>query len=151
MTEHKATEKEWTNMEDSASDGFDDGYASCLIELRARVEALEAANTARTLEILRLTNAVANQVPDRTKLFVDVMADGDDYEPFPNDRQIRNSLVKRVALAISGIEYGLERDEEAVNWASEARAAIREVAAWLRGHGHSAAADVLEVMEAKRG
>jgi hypothetical protein len=25
----------------------------------------------------------------------------------------------------------LERDEEAVNWASEARAAIREVAAWM--------------------
>jgi hypothetical protein len=39
--------------------------------------------------------------------------------------------VNRVALAICGIEYGLERDEEAVNWASEARAAIREVAAWL--------------------
>ena len=42
-----------------------------------------------------------------------------------------SSLVRRVALAISGIEYGLERDEEAVNWASEARAAIREVALWL--------------------
>jgi len=42
-----------------------------------------------------------------------------------------SSLVRRVALAISGVEYGLERDEEAVNWASEARAAICEVAAWL--------------------
>jgi hypothetical protein len=42
------------------------------------------------------------------------------------------SLVSRVALAISGIEYGLERDEEAVHWASEARAAIREVVAWMR-------------------
>ena len=53
-------------------------------------------------------------------------------QPTPNHRQIRSSLVNRVALAISGIEYGLERSEEAVNWASEARAAIREVARWIR-------------------
>ena len=73
-------------------------------------------------------------------------------QPTPNDRQIRSSnhpekqdssLVSRVALAISGIEYGLERDEEAVNWASEARAAIREVAAWLKDKGHEELSDWL--------
>jgi hypothetical protein len=49
--------------------------------------------------------------------------------------------VKRVALAISGIEYGLETDEEAVNWSPEARAAIREVAMWMRENevGYTAA------------
>jgi hypothetical protein len=43
----------------------------------------------------------------------------------------RSSLVERVALAISGVEDSSCRDDEAVNWAPEARAAIREVAAWL--------------------
>jgi hypothetical protein len=49
--------------------------------------------------------------------------------------------VKRVALAISGIEYGLETNEEAVNWSPEARAAIREVAMWMRENevGYTAA------------
>lgn len=67
-------------------------------------------------------------------------------QPTPNHRQIRSSLVERVALAICGIEYNLERDEEAVNWASEARATIREVAAWLREQhdGDPVAATLLE-------
>ena len=42
------------------------------------------------------------------------------------------SLVERVALAISGVEDSSCWDDETVNWAPEARAAIREVAAWLR-------------------
>ena len=70
-------------------------FKACVLELCARVETLEAANTARTVEILRLTNAVANQVPDRTKLFVGTMADGDDYEPTPNHLLIRSLLVER--------------------------------------------------------
>ena len=41
-------------------------------------------------------------------------------------------LVERVALAISGVEDSSCWDDETVNWAPEARAAIREVAAWLR-------------------
>ena len=42
MTTHRATSEQWANMADAASDGFDDGYGACLLELRARVEALEA-------------------------------------------------------------------------------------------------------------
>ena len=92
MTSYRATPEQWADAGAFASD-----TRACLLELRTRVEALEAAN----------------------------------FKPTPNSSQIGRSLVERVALAISGIEYGLERDEEAVNWASEARAAIREVAAWL--------------------
>jgi hypothetical protein len=79
-------------------------YAKCILELRARVELLEATQHAHT---------EANS------------------KPTPNPRQIRSSLVERVALAISGIEDSSCWDDEAVNWAPEARAAIREVAAWL--------------------
>ena len=46
--------------------------------------------------------------------------------------------MERVALAISGVEDSSCWDDETVNWAPEARAAIREVAAWLRveSEGH---------------
>jgi len=98
---------------------------ACILELRARVELLELGAGIR--------DAVAEEL-------------GRNYPAKPD-----SSLVQRVALAISGIEYGLERDEEAVNWASEARAAIREVAAWLREQqdGDLLAAAMLE-REAER-
>lgn len=72
-------------------------------------------------------------------------------QPTPNSNQIRNtdhigdankmvnssarltgSLVERVAVAISRCEDSSCWDDEAVNWEPEARAAIREVAEWLR-------------------
>jgi hypothetical protein len=67
MTDHKATPEQWAQLETWAAIGAE--YSACVLELRARVEALEA-------------NA----------------------KPTPNDRQIRRSLVDRVALAISRCE-----------------------------------------------
>ena len=46
-----------------------------------------------------------------------------DAKPTPNPSQIRSSLVERVVMAIG-------RDGETARW-NEARAVIREVAAWL--------------------
>ena len=56
-----------------------------------------------------------------------------------------SSLVERVAAAITG------EGDEPINWKPEARAAIREVAAWLRDHygGTTASTDLLE-QEAER-
>jgi hypothetical protein len=103
-------------------------WPEAILELRARVEALEAAAHKHIVDpsanILALASRVeALEVSKPLKL-----------TPTPNSSQIGRSLVSRVALAISGIEYGLERDEEAINWASEARAAIREVAEWMRSN-----------------
>ena len=83
MTEHKATPEQWAQIEQFVKDC---GYDSCLLELRARVESLEAA--AKSAE----PNHPAE--PD-------------------------SSLVKRVQKAIGH------------NYPDDARAAIREVAAWL--------------------
>jgi hypothetical protein len=134
-----ATPEQWAQAEEWADNPMIGASDACLLELRARVEALTLAlkdeadcNTACVRNIVeRLKKLEANS------------------KSTPNPSQIRSSLVERVALAISGIEYGLERDEEAVNWASEARAAIREVAAWMRGDGDLIAATVLE-REAER-
>lgn len=58
-------------------------------------------------------------------------------QPTPNQSQIRSSLVDRVARAIG-------RDDEPINWDPEARAAIREVLAWLKEGEHTWAALKLE-------
>lgn len=86
-------------MKDCEADNFDDGYAACILELRARIEALEANSSAG------LTSSNYLGKPD-------------------------TSPVERVARAIG-------RDDEPVNWEPEARAAIREVAAWLKEHGYA--------------
>ena len=92
-------------------------WASAVLELRARVEILEAANEARTAEIIRLTNALARQVPDKDKLLSDTLPDAP-----PAD-----GLVERVADAIAeqATSAGIVNDRPA-------RAAIREVAATAR-------------------
>ena len=87
-TPHKATPVQWKTVEGYAAENFE--ACSCILELRARVEALEAA-----------------QQPPQDKLDRLIALDAAD------------SLVDRVA-AVAG------KDRK------DARAAIREVAAWLR-------------------
>jgi hypothetical protein len=143
---------QWANVQKFAAIASE----SCILELRTRVEALEAAAHKHIVEtsanILALASRVealeaakrqaskvlnvsdlpqwtpeqAQQIADLLTLNPSATLTSYNYPAKPD-----SSLVKRVALAISGIEYGLERDEEAANWASEARAAIREVAAWM--------------------
>ncbi len=155
MTDYQATPEQWANVQKFAAIASE----SCILELRTRVEALEAAAHKHIVEtsanILALASRVealeaakrqaskvldvsdlpqwtpeqAQQIADLLTLNSSATLTSYNYPAKPD-----SSLVKRVALAISGIEYGLERDEEAANWASEARAAIREVAAWMRSN-----------------
>jgi uncharacterized protein (DUF1501 family) len=97
-------------------------WLDAILELRVRVEALEVANSARFMENLRLTNAVADQVPDRNKFLADTMADEDDTKPTANSSQVGGSLVARV-------ERRIRHAHEVGGF--QARAAIREVAAWM--------------------
>lgn len=122
MTDHKATPEQWAMLEERSAPEYD----NTILELRARVEALEAAqqqpepideeeNDRRFHACMDL---IKNATPEQIRAAAGLLE--------------RSSLVKRVALAISGIEDSSCWDEEAVNWAPEARAVIREVAAWLR-------------------
>jgi len=83
MTEHKATPEPW--QADAAR------WLDAIVELRARVEALEANSKSSS-----------------------------------NSPQIGSSLVERVGAAI------FEQFENNAGNEAEARAAIREVAAWMR-------------------
>jgi ribonuclease HI len=106
--QHRAKPYVWAAVEKLGKNDLD--MLNCVLELRARVEALEAAQPAQS-------NHPAN--PD-------------------------SSLVERVAAAITG------DGDDPINWKPEARAAIREVAAWLReenpllGGNSSAFASMLE-------
>ena len=106
--QHRATPGQWALIERMRHHGGHPEF-SAILELRDRVEALEAA--ARP-----------------------------NYPAKPD-----SSLVERVAAAI------IADGDEPINWKPEARAAIREVAAWLRDHygGTTASTDLLE-QEAER-
>jgi len=110
MSEYKATPKQWDMLEEYSAPEYD----CTILELRARVEILESANEARTAEIIRLTNALARQVPDKDKLLRDTLPDAP-----PAD-----GLTERVMAAMACAELSS-------TWEPEARAAIREVAAWF--------------------
>ena len=95
-TPHRATPEQWAQQESWAPNDTD---SSCLLELRDRVEALEAA----------ANNRQHGEAAERA-------------EPGPDA-----SLVDRVANVMYNVALDAGFDSEA-----EARAAIREVAAWLR-------------------
>jgi hypothetical protein len=125
VTDYKATSELWEQVQ-AWSEDRDVSVscdAACILELRSRVEVLEAANRARLIEIIRLTNAIARLVPDRDKFLTDTTADEDDAKPTPNDRQIRSSLLDLVAICLNECGGG--------SWDWQARAVIREVAAWM--------------------
>ena len=85
--------------------------SSCILELRARVEALEAAQR---------VHAEATRPPHQDKLDRLIALCHDDASP-------AGSLVERVGNAINNAPSGRYEDRD-----TQARAAIREVAEWLR-------------------
>jgi uncharacterized protein (DUF1778 family) len=158
MTDYKATPEQWEHVHICAGMKHQVPWATadCLLELRARIELLEAAAQKHIVETSANILALASRVealeaaerqaskvheiseplkltPEQAQQITDLLTPNSSAPLTSSNYPAKpdGSLVRRVALAISGVEYGLELDEEAVNWASEARAAIREVAAWL--------------------
>jgi hypothetical protein len=124
MTDHKATPEQWAYAEEWAAEKY--ACYSCIIELRARVEALECGKNVENLQRL------SDQLLDR---LVELEADQwlrQHAKPKP-EPALAAPLVERVARAIG-------RDDEPIHWEPEARAAIREVAAWLRSRIESVGA-----------
>jgi hypothetical protein len=106
--QHKATPEQWTVIEKTNG-----GYLSaCILELRARVEALEAARQPHQHKVDRL-----------------IALDADDGDPIVMPSSPAGSLAERVARLIAKFaSEGLPGDDAAPT----ARAAILEVAAWFR-------------------
>jgi len=102
---YKATPECWEWQEEWASKEVPDEDSSCFLELRARVEALEAQ---------------VNRIPETIHCAIEDMPTVADPAP------VTGGLNERVKLAIYSVS---------LDGAEEARAAILEVAKWLREQG----------------
>ena len=143
MTDYKATSDHWNQVQKCA-DVVGSSDCSAILELRARVEALEAAAHKHIVETnsdivalftrvesLEAAERQASKVYEISKPLKLTAKQQEELnallrpssKPSPNSSQIGNSLVERVVMAIG-------RDGETARW-NEARAAIREVAAWM--------------------
>lgn len=152
-TSYRATPEQWQYQEQWAKHPHEpDENAACLLELRARVEHLEAmreTEKAALLDIYEYMNWLKSghelnwsrivKLEDGAACPHIVTSDeGTSYcrlaesvansQPTPNSSQISSSLVERVARAISLDSW----DVDPSSWTAEAYAAIREVAAWMR-------------------
>jgi len=117
MTDYKATPEQWEAIAKYAKD-LNSGPA-CLLELRARVEALEAGQrpASKVYEISKPLKLIAKQQQELNALLRPVTS-----QPSPNSSQIGSSLAERVEDALM---------ESIKDQNSMARAAILEVAAWM--------------------
>ena len=101
---HRLTPEQWESIERYADDN---AYDACFLELRARIEGLEAAQQLHTFTADEVAPIVVGAASAAA--------------------QPADSLMDRVARAI----YDAPNNHDGC-WRSEARAALREVAAWLR-------------------
>ena len=143
MTDYTATPEQWADTEHWAYQRNGQTQA-CILELRARVETLEAAAHKHILEtnsnILALFSRVESleaaerqaskvyQISKPLRLTAEQQAELQalltpnfrvGMTPTSTSNQVDSSLVDRVARAIG-------RDDEPINWEEEARAALAE-------------------------
>jgi hypothetical protein len=165
-TPHRATPEDWEYIRLRAEDGV--LLPNCILELRARVKTLEAAQLEQAESHRFCVDAIVRRVEaleaaPQDKLDRLIALDAADPTPDPAMDELRAAsaeaqpagLLERVAEGIAAAD-----DEGLTNmtWNYHARAAIREVAAWLRendsecqmGGDAAATAELLE-QEANRG
>jgi hypothetical protein len=116
--QHRATPEQWAKCEEDAR--LWSGALNCILELRDRIEALEADQLEQAESHRFCTDAIVRRVEALEAAYeetamAELRAANAEAQP--------GSLVERVANAI----YNVPHDS-----AAEARAAIREVAKWLR-------------------
>jgi hypothetical protein len=115
MTDYKATFEQWNDVEQWARSG---SYAStdhCILELLSRVESLEEDSYEENKSNHACFEALVKRIEKLES----------NSQATPNLNIIRSSLVKRVAQAMVA-------DQSEDLYKGEARAAILEVAGWLR-------------------
>ena len=125
-TPHRATPEQWAVTERWAAEMLP--YYSCILELRDRLAAAE-----QRISELEAGAACPHVVSsDEGTSYCGLAEQTANSQPTPNDRQIRSSLVRCVAFAISRCKDSAAWDDDAFYWAPEARAAIRAVANAVR-------------------
>ena len=156
MTDYRATDEQWGAMYEGAF--HCDAESACILELCARVEALEAAAHKHIVETnsnivalftrvesLEAAERQASKVYEISKPLkltakqqeqLNVLLRPATSQPSPNSSQVGSSLVDRVSTAIALEDEkhywpSTEGDARDAVESDMARAAIREVAAWM--------------------
>jgi hypothetical protein len=150
--QHRATPEQWAETEKWAQQ--DELDSSCILELRARVEALEAAQHAHA-DLSRLSDAEREQVM-RTAGFA--YAESAEQRHVTPEAKPASSLNQMIIDAMLAAHVKGGGTSFPVPHPDEIQAAIRAVAAWLRendsecqmGGDADATAELLE-QEADRG
>ena len=142
---HRATPEQWANIERWGSAGPWDG-SSCILELRARIEALEATQRAHA-DLSRLSDAEREQVM-RTAGFA--YAESAEQRHVTPEAKPAPSLDQMIIDAMLAAHVKGGGTSFPVPHPDEIQAAIRAVAAWLREGRMIHAAELLE-QEADRG
>jgi hypothetical protein len=131
---------QWAYQEHWAQE---DGNAACLLELRARVEALEANTKAWRTDHLRLANTCAGMAEDRLEFFGKLLPDGesdpkDEIIDYYSQLAVQHpekatfhqdpSLLQRVCSVLEEqhVAGAVEK-----SWELQGRAVMLEIARWL--------------------
>jgi hypothetical protein len=104
MTDYKATPEQWRQIENSQV--FNGGFQACVLELRAKVEALEVNTKQWRIDHLRLANTCASMAPDRIRFFAQLMPDDMDSE------SESPSLKEQALVALHAIATGANNARE---------------------------------------
>jgi hypothetical protein len=154
MADYKATTDQWAYQEHWAQE---DGDAACILELRARVEALEANTKQWRTDHLRLANTCAGIAENRLEFFGKLLPDGEsdledeilDYYSKLAAQHAGKAVFHQDLSLIERVVVAITRDGETARW-DEARAAMLEIAKWLESHAGGTRACWLLEREAKR-
>ena len=143
-TPHGTTAEQWSQIEGYAATDLNDDYASCLLDIRARVEALESAQRPAESPAAERVRDLQDRIATGTVTLQDAL---EELTGLRVTLAPASSLVERVADAIAVTAAADTEDHDL--YRPEARAAIRAVAAWLKQEGIEAwAADrLLEEVE----
>ena len=135
MNDFKATPEQWAE-----AGAFASATRACILELRARVAKLEAQASSREVaEPARMVQLpTPSQIAECGGPCFESGREACDCGLRNDPAPVAGGLVERVAYAITGDSDG------PINWKNEARAAILEVARWLREQGLFFNADLLE-------
>jgi hypothetical protein len=140
--QHKATPEQWAFVETCAPEDFA-GFA-CILELRDRLEALEAGQQPPQDKLDRL---IAIDRDDPTNSLVDRVADDAELCKVYNDAPKNGFGMSLRAVYDLGRQHGadpIRSGPESPLVERVGRVAIREVAAWLRWKSEWVASDMLE-------
>jgi hypothetical protein len=145
MNDYRATPEQWIDCEQWAINGG--AWDACIIELRARVEALEKRCEVQLMQLSDLQERHYRLTLQVGHLEHELDRDDDDNPqqhclealepPEANTRAMANlitpplELVQRVATTLHGVTNS-DPNAPVDEWMPEARAVIYVVAAWLR-------------------